>query len=40
MEYKEKHMIEYDCGCKHEIGLDEIGGWRTTGNNNSCGKHI
>ena len=45
MEFIEKHMIEYSCGCKHEIGLPEAkilgsGFWQPTGNNpTKCAEH-
>ena len=39
-EYKEKHIINYKCGCKHEIGLPKGGGfWNSTGDKVDCPEH-
>jgi hypothetical protein len=39
-EFKEKHIVEYLCGCKHEIGLGVGGGfWIPTGNEQNCKIH-
>lgn len=40
MEYKEKYMSEFMCGCKKELGLPIGGGfWNPTGNNSICKSH-
>lgn len=40
MEIKEKHTINYSCGCKHEIALPIHGiFWQATGNNKDCSEH-
>ena len=45
MEFIEKHKVNYDCGCVHEIGLESVkiigsGFWKPTGNNQDCKQHM
>lgn len=40
MEIKDKHIMNYSCGCKHEIVLPVGGGfWEASGNNQNCSEH-